>query len=126
MAANLLLFVAGWLGHAGVDIPLGFATWDEPRVIPAAIVEGLGALSLAIALTARLTRQPNAERIARMALWYCFLGVLWGMVRLSMGSIPAARTEANDFLHIAMTLLSTLALVRLTALEGAAGGRRDE
>jgi hypothetical protein len=35
------------------------------------------------------------------------------MARLAMGSIPEARTVTNDFLHIAMTLVTTLALVRL-------------
>jgi hypothetical protein len=41
------------------------------------------------------------------------------MFRLAVGSIPAAHTVSNDFLHIAMTLVTTLALVRLA-------GRRDE
>jgi hypothetical protein len=46
-------------------------------------------------------------------LWYCFAGVLWGMGRLAVGSIPEAHTMTNDFLHIGMALFTTLALVRL-------------
>jgi hypothetical protein len=38
------------------------------------------------------------------------------MARLAIGSIPAAHTMSNDFLHIAMTLVTTLALVRLASL----------
>jgi len=34
--------------------------------------------------------------------------LLWGMSRLALGSIPAAHTVSNDFLHIAMTLVTTL------------------
>jgi hypothetical protein len=48
--------------------------------------------------------------------WYYFSGVLWGMFRLAVGSIPAAHTMINDFLHITMTLVTTLALVRLAVL----------
>jgi hypothetical protein len=39
-----------------------------------------------------------------------------GMGRLALGSNPAAHTVSNDFLHIAMTLVTTLALVRLASL----------
>jgi hypothetical protein len=53
--------------------------------------------------------------LASWALWYCFGGVLWGMGRLALGSMPAAHTASNDFLHIAMTLVTTLALVRLAS-----------
>nr|MBA2364045.1 hypothetical protein [Chloroflexia bacterium] len=61
----------------------------------------------------QLGRPPWAGRLARWILWYSFAGVLWGMGRLAMGSIPEAHTMSNDFLHIAMTLVTTAALVRL-------------
>ena len=57
-----------------------------------------------------------AGRLAWWVLWYCFAGVLWGMARLAMGSIPAAHTMTNDFLHIAMTFVTTAALVRLASI----------
>jgi hypothetical protein len=47
------------------------------------------------------------------------------MARLAMGAIPEARTITNDFLHIAMTLVTTLALVRL-ALASGERPRHDE
>jgi hypothetical protein len=38
------------------------------------------------------------------------------MARLAIGSIPEAHTMTNDFLHIGMTLVTTVALVRLAKL----------
>ena len=113
LATDLLLFASGATAHAHIPIPLGFGTWVEPLVAPAAIIEGVGAAGLAASLASLATPATWAGRLAWWVLWYCFVGVLWGMGRLAMGSIPAARTMTNDFLHIAMTLVTTLALVRL-------------
>ena len=113
---DFVLFAGGALAHLGIPIPLGFATWNETFLIPAAIVEGLGTFALGIALVSLVAAPAWVRRWGWLALWYCFAGVLWGMARLAIGSIPAARTESNDFLHIAMTLVTTLALVRLASL----------
>lgn len=110
---DLLLFAGGATAHSGVPIPLGIGTWVEPLLVPAAVVEGVGAVGLAATLLSLAGRAAWAGRLARWVLWYCFAGVLWGMGRLAMGSIPEARTLTNDFLHIAMTLVTTVALVRL-------------
>lgn len=113
---DFVLFAGGALAHLGIPIPLGFATWNETFLIPAAIVEGVGTLALGAALVSLVAGPTWVRRWCWLALWYCFAGVLWGMARLAIGSIPAARTESNDFLHIAMTLVTTLALVRLASL----------
>jgi hypothetical protein len=34
----------------GIPIPLGFGTWNETYLVPAAIVEGVGALALGTTL----------------------------------------------------------------------------
>jgi len=102
--------------HLGIPIPLGFGTWNETFLVPAAIVEGVGALVLGGTLISMWAGTIWSRRLAWWALWYCFAGVLWGMARLAIGSIPAAHTMSNDFLHIAMTLVTTLALVRLASL----------
>lgn len=115
LAIDLLLFAGGAIAHQHIPIPLGVTTWVEPHVTPASIVEGIGALGLAAALVSVARRASWGSRVAWWVLWYCFLGVLWGMARLTMGSIPEARTMSNDFLHIAMTLVSTTALVRLAS-----------
>jgi hypothetical protein len=115
LAVDLLLFVGGAVAHSGIPIPLGFGTWEEPLLIPAAIIEGVGAAGLLFTLVAA-RRANSAYRICWWVLWYCFAGVLWGMARLAVGSIPEAHTMTNDFLHIGMTLVTTVALVRLAKL----------
>jgi hypothetical protein len=123
LIGDLLLFGGGAAAHAGVPIPLGVATWVEPVLIPAAVIEGLGAVGVVTALITLAARARSADRIAWWVLWYCLAGVLWGMGRLAVGSIPEARTMTNDFLHIGMTLVTTLALVRLAGLR--TGGTKD-
>jgi len=116
LVIDFLLFASGAVAHLGVPIPLGFGTWNETLLVPAAIVEGVGALALGATLVSFVVGVTWSRRLAWWALWYCFGGVLWGMSRLAVGAIPAARTISNDFLHIAMTLVTTLALVRLASL----------
>jgi len=116
LVTDFVLFASGAVAHLGIPIPLGFGTWNEPLLVPAAIVEGVGALALGAALVSLVVGATWLRRLAGWALWYCFAGVLWGMGRLALGSIPAAHTVSNDFLHIAMTLVTTLALVRLASL----------
>jgi hypothetical protein len=113
---DFVLFASGAVAHLGVPIPLGIGTWHETFLVPAAIVEGVGALPLGVTFVSVALRVKWSCRMTWWALWYCFAGVLWGMARLAIGSIPAARTASNDFLHIAMILVTTLALVRLAAL----------
>jgi hypothetical protein len=115
LVADFVLFASGAIAHLGVPIPLGFGTWNEIFLLPAVIVEGVGALALGAALVSLVVGASWSRRLAWWALWYCFAGVLWGMGRLALGSIPAAHTVSNDFLHIAMTLVTTLALVRLAS-----------
>jgi hypothetical protein len=113
VTVDLLLFAGGATAHAGVGIPLGVGTWVEPLLVPAAIIEGAGAAGLLLTLIAVAAHASWAHRAAWWVLWYCFAAVLWGMGRLAVGSIPEARTMSNDFLHIGMTLVTTLCLVRL-------------
>lgn len=125
LAVDLLLFAGGAITHSSVPIPFGVATWEEPLLVPAAVIEGIGAAGLAATLVARQTHRAFADRLAWRVLWYCFAGVMWSMTRLAMGSIPEARTETNDYLHISMTVVTTIALVRLAGLS-AKRRHRDE
>jgi hypothetical protein len=117
LVIDFILFASGAVAHLGIPIPLGFGTWNETFLVPAAIVEGVGALALGATLVSLGAGTTWSRRLAWWALWYCFAGVLWGMARLALGSIPAAHTMSNDFLHIAMTLVTTVALVRLASLK---------
>lgn len=116
LVVDFVLFASGAVAHMGIPIPLGFGTWKETYLVPAAIVEGVGALALAATLVSLGVGTIWSRRLAWWALWYCFAAVLWGMFRLALGSIPEAHTVSNDFLHIAMTLVATLALVRFASL----------
>jgi hypothetical protein len=116
LVIDFVLFASGAIAHLGIPIPLGFGIWNETYLVPAAIVEGVGALGLGATLISLGVGTIWSRRLAWWALWYCFAGVLWGMIRLAVGSIPAAHTMSNDFLHIAMTLVTTMALVRLASL----------
>lgn len=116
LIADFMLFASGAVAHLGIPIPLGFGTWHEPFLVPAAIVEGVGTLALGATLVSLGAGIIGSRGLAWWALWYCFAGVLWGMSLLALGSVPAAHTISNDFLHIAMTLVTTLALVRLASL----------
>ncbi len=107
---DFFIFLLGALAHLGIPIPLGVITWKEPVVYPAAIVEGLGALFLAISILTRMFGDSSAI-ITSLALWYCFIAVLVGMAFLALKTVPEARTTSNDFLHIAMLLVTVLALV---------------
>jgi hypothetical protein len=116
LVVDFVLFASGAVAHTGIPIPLGFGTWHEPFLVPAVIIEGVGALALGTTLISLGIGTIGSRRLAWGALWYCFAGVLWGMSHLALGSNPAAHTVSNDFLHIAMTLVTTLALVRLASL----------
>lgn len=113
---DFVLFASGAVAHFGVPIPLGIGTWNETFLVPAAIVEGVGALAIGTTLISLGVETRWSRRLAWWALWYCFAGILWGMGRLAIGLIPAAHTMSNDLLHIAMILVTMLVLVRLASL----------
>jgi peptidoglycan/LPS O-acetylase OafA/YrhL len=91
-------FAIGSLSHAGIDVPLGFTTIDEPSIGPATFVEGVIALTFAIAAFAVTRRRPWAREALRTALLVGIGGVLLGMGALAAGRGP--RTELNDLFHV--------------------------
>jgi hypothetical protein len=106
-----IAFLAGSVSHAGVRIPLGVATIDEPRIIPAVFVEGASALALTFAVIALAMRRPVAWNALRAAAALGVVGVLAGNLALALGRGP--RTEFNDVLHVVFltALLGLLAAV---------------
>lgn len=90
-AATLLMAV---LLHVGVEIPLGFATLEEPRRPFAVIVEGVAGLLLALGAFAVFARKTWA--------WAAVYGSArlgsrrgpWGMVAVAAGRGP--HTQLND------------------------------
>ena len=96
---STVTFALGSLTHGGVDVPLGFTTVDEPRIGPATFVEGVIAVTFAVAAFAVFTRRTWAREALRTALLVGIGGVLLGMTALAAGRGP--RTELNDLFHIA-------------------------
>lgn len=120
-AASLLL---GSAAHLGGEIPLGVVTIDEPRIIPATIVEAICGLSLAFAGWSIFTRQRWAWTAGIGAHTIALGGVLLGVVATTLGGGP--RSELNDIYHQVMiaTLTAGFLLLSTTDVKVALG--RDE
>jgi hypothetical protein len=105
-------FLLAALVHLGARIPLGFAVISEPVIIPAAIVEGLAGLGLAVSAYALLTLRSWAWSAAIAANAFALGGVLLGMLALAAGRGP--RTELNDVYHRVMVVVLLAGLVLLS------------
>lgn len=122
---DTVTFLAASLLHLGARIPLGFTVLEEPRIVPAAIVEGLAGLALAVSAYAIFTSMTWARPVALVAQAFALSGVLLGIWALAMGGGP--RTELNDLYHrlILLALLAGLALLA-TPIAKAALARNNQ
>jgi hypothetical protein len=110
-------FIVAALLHVGVRIPLGFT---EPRIIPAAIAEGLIGIFLAASAGFLFTRW--AWPVAVAAHIFALLGTLLGVLAMAVG--PGPRTEANTIYHYVMLgVIIVVLLLLLTPLGRAALGK---
>src|SRR3989442_14829909 len=73
IVGEAITFLLATLLHLGVPLPLGIS---EPRIIPAAIVEGLCGLFLAVSAYAVLTHKTWAWWVAIAAHTFAVAGVL--------------------------------------------------
>jgi hypothetical protein len=109
-------FALGALTHAGVQVPLGVTTIDEPTIVPATIVEGVIAAAFSLAALAELRGKPYARVAVRLALRVGIGGVLLGMFALAVGR--GTRTELNDVFHV-VALIAMLIAWQISAGGGA-------
>ncbi len=107
MIANAALFIFGAVQHAGVAI----GPFHEPRIIPAAIVETICALSLLLGAAAVLSQSMNLWRTALVTNLVALAGVLLGIAALAAGAGP--RTASNDLYHRIMLVVIGACLVIL-------------
>ncbi len=105
-------FLVGALLHLGARIPLGFAVLDEPRIVPAVVVESLCGFALAVSAYALLSRRSWAWSAVTASHAFALGGVLLGMAALSAGRGP--RTALNDTYHLAMAVVLATGLVLLS------------
>lgn len=115
-------FLFGALLHLGWRIPLGFAVLEEPRILPATIVESLCALALAVAAFVVLTRRGWAWTFAVAAHAFALGGVLLGMAALAVGAGPS--TELNSIYHRVMLVAIVAVLILLLSPTGRTELRR--
>jgi hypothetical protein len=125
LVALPLSFLVGALTHAGVQIPLGVTTIDEPTIVPAAIVESVIAAAFTVAAFARFRGRPYARLALRIALRVGIAGVLLGMAALALGR--GTRTELNDVFHVValIAMLFAWELTSRSAVGGACWSRRS-
>ncbi len=106
----LTFFFFGFL-HSGVRLSLGFAVLQEPRIIPAMIVESLCGLLLTGSAFAVATRKSWSWTASVIAHTISIGGVLLGMAALALGAGP--RTELNDIYHRTILILLVFVLIYL-------------
>ncbi len=118
MIANAALFVFGAVQHVGVVI----GPFQEPRIIPAAIVETICAIALGWGGAAVLAHEGTFWRTALIANFIALAGVLLGVVALAVGAGP--RTASNDLYHRIMLVLIGAGLIILFFARSALQQRR--
>ena len=118
IVVEAITFLLAALLHLGVRFPLGFS---EPRIIPAAIVEGLCAILLAVSAYAVFAHKTWAWRVAIAAHAFAVAGVLLGITALALGLGPS--TVANTIYHrvILAVLVVVLALLATPGARAALG-----
>ena len=121
-AAYAATFFLGALLHLGVKVPLGSTVLQEPRIIPATIVESLCGMALAVAAFAVLTRASRAWTVAVTAHAFALGGVLLGITALAFGAGPS--TELNTVYHRVMVVALLAVLALLLSPVGRTGLRR--
>lgn len=107
MFANTALFFFGAVQHLGVT----FGSFHEPRIIPAAIVESICGISLAIGGSVVLSQTQVPLGAPLTGNFIAIAGVLLGMAALAAGRGP--RTASNDLYHHIMLMLAGLSLIVL-------------
>jgi len=121
-AVYAVTFFFGALLHLGGRVPLGFGALEEPRILPATVVEGLCGLALAVAAFAVLARTGWARTAALAANAFALGGVLLGMAALALGAGPS--TELNTIYHRVMVVALVAVLVLLISPTGRTALRR--
>jgi hypothetical protein len=115
-----LLFGAA-LHVAGASIPLGLSTFNEPQIVPAAIVEGLAGLIFLVSCYAVFTNKAWAWTSAMVAHMFAILGFIVGILATLNGTSPF-----NAYYHRVMLAIFVVGLLLLlTGSARAALGRGE-
>jgi hypothetical protein len=122
LVAGAVTFLVAAPLHLGVHIAAGVA---EPRILPAAVVESLCGVCLAVAATAVMGRATWAWTAAVTAHVASMAGVALGIAALAVGAAPT--TELNVVYHRVILGVLVAGLVLLLSTRGRRALRgRDE
>jgi hypothetical protein len=109
MVVETMTFLLAALSHLDIQFPPGFS---EPRIIPAAIVEGLCGVFLAVGTYGVFSRETWAWGVALAAHTFAVAGVLLGITSLAMGFGPS--TLPNTIYHWVILAVLVIVLVGLS------------
>jgi hypothetical protein len=105
IAADAALFFFGAVQHAGIAL----GRLNEPKIVPAAIVEAICGIVLVWGATALVRKGWSGRQGAVVANFIALFGVVIGLVALALGAGP--RTASNDLYHKIMLILIAVALL---------------
>jgi len=95
-----ITFIFAAMAHLQLTLSFGFA---EPKILPAAIVEGLCGLFFIISAVSIFSNSSTAWRRTFFAHVFAIAGIILCLISLAVGAGP--RTETNDLYHSIMLLL---------------------
>jgi hypothetical protein len=107
-----LLFAAS-LHVAGVRIALGSAVFDEPQIVPAAIVEGVAGFIFLVSAYALFAGRRWARTASVCAHIFAIAGFLLGIVATLSGTSPF-----NNVYHRVMLPVFLVGIVLLATCHG--------
>jgi hypothetical protein len=120
---TIALLFAAYLHVAGASIPLGSATFEEPRIVPAAIVEGLAGLIFLVSAYSVFAGTRWAWTATLSAHIFAIAGFIVGIVATRNGT-----SQFNAVYHRVMLVVFLIGLVLLvtrSARRALAHGARD-
>ena len=95
-----IAFIFAAMAHLQLTHSFGIT---EPKILPAAIVEGLCGLFFIISAFSIFSNSSKAWRRIFFAHAFAIAGIILGLISLAVGAGP--RTETNDLYHSIMLLL---------------------
>jgi hypothetical protein len=107
MSVESAAFVIGSLSH----MPLKIGPIDEPKIVPAMIVESICAVALAAGASKVLRRSDHAWEAALAGQGIAAAGAVLGVVALAAGRGP--RTTLNNAFHAAVLACSAVGILVL-------------
>jgi hypothetical protein len=111
IAIEAISFVVAAVSHAGVQIPLGFATLNERVIVPAAIVESLCAAVLVGSAITVIARRPSAWGAVLRTQLFVLAAVIVGISALAGSPAPVSTFDSTYHGVLLAALLIGVALL---------------